>query len=182
MSSPNKKISGQSQKTQRDVAALTQQLDARLKHISKTILPTAPYLLEVQSNYRVGQQQMNDWRRSCPFDAHEEQLQYMTFYPHPPDGTLSRVVGGWDDGKGNFKPREDKSSGTSSPLPGQSAKKKISLLDYKKKASGQSVTETPPPEKEVKVAHKPVDSVSSMEVQSQPKSEKKKDGVHGVKR
>ena len=52
---------------------------------------------------------------------------------------MFRVVGDWDDGHGNIKAPQDNRSGTNSPLPGQPAKKKISLLDYKNKASGQSM-------------------------------------------
>ena len=58
---------------------------------------------------------------------------------------MFRVVGDWDDGHGNIRPQQDKRSCTSSPLPGQPAKKKISLLDYKNKATGQSTARKSPP-------------------------------------
>ena len=97
---------------------------------------------------------------------------------------MFRVVGDWDDGKGSVKAKQDKISGTSSPLLGQPAKKKISLLDYKKKAAGQPSAETPPPkvENEAKLLRKVNGSSSLTEIQKQEKPEGNKEESHGVKR
>ena len=175
---------GKVQKPENKAADLVRQLDARLRHINQTILPSAPYLLQVPSNYRLGEQQANDWRRGSPFKQHEERLQYMTFLQHRNDDTMFHTVGGWDDGKGNFKPAPDRRSGTSSPLPGQPAKKKISLLDYKKKASGQSAADPPQlkAEREAKLSPKAEGSVSSTDAQRSEKSEGQQILSHGVKR
>ena len=184
MNSSGRKTSEQAQKPQRKAADLVRQLDARLRHINETILPSAPYLLQVPSTYRLGEQQINDWRRGSPFDPHEERLQYMTFLPHHNEETMFHAVGGWDDGKGNFKAKQDKRSGTSSPLPGQPAKKKISLLDYKKKAAGQPIAEAPAPSinDEVVPSQKTDGSLSSTDLQKLAKSESEKAPSQGVKR
>lgn len=112
-------------------------VDERLRRISRIILPPTPYLLSVPNNYRVGEHQLNDWRRNSPFAGNEERLQYLAFLSHQNEDTIYRVVGDWDDGHGGIKPPQDKRSGTNSPMPGQTVKKKISLLDYKNKAGGQ---------------------------------------------
>lgn len=120
------------------------ELDKRLERLKKNILPDAPYLMDLTttSRYYVSPHQANNWRRGCPFDKHEEQLQYMTFLPHTYRGdTMLRTSGNWDDGDGKAKLEPAKSisggsSGAISPL-GQQPKKKISLLDYKNKMAGQ---------------------------------------------
>lgn len=184
MSSATQKISENGSKPEQKAAKLAQQLDTRLKHISETILPSAPYLLQVPTNYRLGEQQANDWRRGSPFDRSEDRLQYMTFLQHHNDETMFRSVGGWDDGKGNFKPTQDKRSGTNSPLPGQPAKKKISLLDYKKKAAGQPMAETPPPksENEAQPSQKIGQPRSLTDSQESGKPVITEEVSHGVKR
>jgi len=146
MSSSAKKQLAQASDTHRRAADLAREVDLRLRHLNETILPLAPYLLHIPTTYRMGSQQINDWRRGSPFHLHEEPLQYMTFHARQNDDDhIFRVDGDWDDGKGNVKAAQDKRSGTDSPLPGQTAKKKMSFWDYKKKAAGQPVTETPPP-------------------------------------
>ncbi|KAL8952651.1 MAG: hypothetical protein Q9222_001457 [Ikaeria aurantiellina] len=126
--------------------------DKRLQRINETILPDAPYLMDLitPSGYRLPPHQMNDWRRSCPFDKYEEQLQYMTFLPHTARGdTMLRTVGNWDDGEGKTKNESAKaisgnSSGNRSPAAGQLPKKKISLAGYMNKKGGQSSGRTSP--------------------------------------
>ena len=121
-------------------------LNARLGHISKRVLPSAPYMLTVPSDqpYTLTSYQANDWRRNTPFDVNEEQLQYMSFLSRDFDDGLIRAIGGWDNDKGeiidNTSSRlEDSRSGTTTPRPGQTTGKKISLAEYKnKKATTQS--------------------------------------------
>ncbi|KAL8831483.1 MAG: hypothetical protein Q9191_000855 [Dirinaria sp. TL-2023a] len=156
-------------------------VDARLRHISQTILPQTPYLLTIPSDYRMSPQHINDWRRGSPFAAHEERLQYLAFLNHQNEDTMFRVIGDWDDGHGNIKPPQEKRSGTNSPLPGQPAKKKISLLDYKNKASGQSAAkpstqkvdhEPPKPPEDLKMSQPPT-AEQAATAQEEPQSLKR---------
>ncbi|KAL8702503.1 MAG: hypothetical protein Q9201_004318 [Fulgogasparrea decipioides] len=120
--------------------------DERLERIRENILPDVPYLMDCHAPYqqRLPSDLANNWRRSCPFGKHEEQLQYMTFLSHTFRGdTMLRTRGDWDDGDGRLKNESAKrtsgsSSGGISPLPGQPPRKKISLLDYKNKMAGQA--------------------------------------------
>ena len=118
--------------------------EARLQRISRDILPLTPYLLTVPSLYNLSSHQVNDWKRGCPFDAKEERLQYLTFRSHFDKDTIFHAVGDWDDGKGNILSTIDRTSGLSSPLPGQPPKKKMSFLDYKNKAAGHASTRQTP--------------------------------------
>ncbi|KAL8773901.1 MAG: hypothetical protein Q9209_001331 [Squamulea sp. 1 TL-2023] len=128
------------------------EVDKRLERIRENIWPSDPYLMDLvaPSSYHLAPQLANNWRRSCPFDKNEEQLQYMTFLPHTARGdTMLRTTGDWDDGNGNLKSEPTKrtsgsSSGAISPSPGQPPRKKISLLDYKNKLAGQAVGKTSP--------------------------------------
>ncbi|KAL8789646.1 MAG: hypothetical protein Q9213_001082 [Squamulea squamosa] len=128
------------------------EVDKRLERIRENIWPSDPYLMDLAapSSYCLAPHLANNWRRSCPFDKNEEQLQYMTFLPHTARGdTMLRTTGDWDDGNGNLKSEPAKrtsgsSSGAISPSPGQPPRKKISLLDYKNKIAGQVVGKTSP--------------------------------------
>ncbi|KAL8910348.1 MAG: hypothetical protein Q9171_004346 [Xanthocarpia ochracea] len=128
------------------------EVDKRLERIRENIWPSDPYLMDLatSSSYHPPPHLANNWRRSCPFDKNEEQLQYMTFLPHTARGdTLLRTRGDWDDGNGNVKNDAAKrasgsSSGAISPSPGQPPRKKISLLDYKNKMAGQAVGKASP--------------------------------------
>ena len=111
-------------------------VDERLGRITRDILPSAPYQLRIDIEFRRDNRQAIEWRRSCPFEAHEEQLQYLTFRSNFDKDTIFHAVGDWDDGNGNIMSKIDKSSGLNTPLPGQAPKKKISLSDYKNKAAG----------------------------------------------
>ncbi|KAL8850202.1 MAG: hypothetical protein Q9221_004888 [Calogaya cf. arnoldii] len=123
-------------------------VDERLERIRENIWPTDPYLMDLvaPSSYHLPPHLANNWRRSCPFDKNEEQLQYMTFLPHTAGraDTMLRTTGDWDDGNGKLKNESAKrasgssSSGAISPLPGQPPRKKISLLDYNRKKAGQA--------------------------------------------
>ena len=114
-------------------------VDQRLRHLNQELLPPTPYLLEVpHGGFRGYLHQANDWRRSCPFGSNEEQLQYLTFRSEFDKDTVLQARGDWDDGKGNITNAADKPSGLNTPLPGQLAKKKITLSDYKNKAAGQT--------------------------------------------
>ncbi|KAL8994948.1 MAG: hypothetical protein Q9169_005213 [Polycauliona sp. 2 TL-2023] len=128
-------------------------VDERLERIRETIWPSDPYLMDLvaPSSYHLPPYLANNWRRSCPFDKDEEQLQYMTFLPHTGRGdTMLRTIGDWDDGNGSLKIDSTKrtsgstSSGAISPLPGQAPRKKISLLDYNRKKAGQTGGKTSP--------------------------------------
>lgn len=117
--------------------------DARLKHISDKILPKSPYLLTVPSDrpYRPTPQQLGEWHKGLPFSADEAPLQYLSFLSRDWDDSLLRVVGGWDNEKGEMMDSatvqvNGARSGTSTPQLGAGAKKKISLSDYKSKAAG----------------------------------------------
>lgn len=133
------------------------QTDDRLEQLNDNILSHAPYLMDLTttSRYHVPPHQVNNWRRVCPFERHEEQLQYMTFLPHHLRGdTLLRTMGDWDDGDGKMKSEPARqisggSSGAISPSASQQPKKKISLLDYKNKMAGQASGKTSPKMKNV---------------------------------
>ncbi|KAL8806983.1 MAG: hypothetical protein Q9182_000964 [Xanthomendoza sp. 2 TL-2023] len=128
------------------------EVDKRLERIRKDILPSDPYLMDLAVPYvlTLPPHLANNWRRSCPFDKNEEQLQYMTFLSHTERGdTMLRTTGDWEDGNGRLKSGSAKkasgsSSGAVSPLPGQPPRKKISLLDYKNKMAGQPSGKTSP--------------------------------------
>ncbi|KAL8939066.1 MAG: hypothetical protein Q9211_002905 [Gyalolechia sp. 1 TL-2023] len=119
--------------------------DKRLERLREDILSHAPYLMDLttSSRYHVPPHQVNNWRRVCPFERNEEQLQYMTFLPHHLRGdTLLRTMGDWDEGDGKMKSEQARqvsggSSGAISPSAAQQPKKKISLLDYRNKMAGQ---------------------------------------------
>lgn len=111
-------------------------VDERLRRITRDILPSAPYQLRIDIEFRRDNRQAIEWRRSCPFEPHEEQLQYLTFRTNFDKDTVFHAVGDWDDGNGNIMSKLDKSSGLNTPLPGQAPKKKITLSDYKNKAAG----------------------------------------------
>ncbi|KAL8698282.1 MAG: hypothetical protein Q9224_001919 [Gallowayella concinna] len=128
------------------------EVDKRLERIREEILPHDPYLMDLAVPYvlTLPPHLANNWRRSCPFDKNEEQLQYMTFLSHTERGdTMLRTTGDWDDGNGRLKGGSAKktsgsSSGAISPLPGQPPRKKISLLDYRNKMAGQPSAKTSP--------------------------------------
>lgn len=185
MSSSSKEPSAQASNANQRAADLARDVDERLRHLKENVLPSAPYLLKVPTTYRLGSQQINDWRRGSPFGLHEEPLQYMTFNARRyDDDTIFRVDGDWDDGNGNLKAAEDKRSGTNSPMPGQIAKKKMTIWDYKKKAAGQPVTETPPsnPDNGEKVLQNPSGSHIAKETAEETKNEIIKDEPHSSKR
>ena len=121
-------------------------IDARLQKLTDNVLPSSPYILTIPTNYRVGSHQIHDWRRGSPFAAHEEQLSYLSFLARTFDeDNVMQAIGDWDDGNGAIKDKNpDARSGTSSPLPGQAPKKKISFADYKNKAAGQLGAKTVP--------------------------------------
>ena len=114
----------------------TNPVDERLRRITRDILPSAPYQLRIDIEFRRDTRQAIEWRRSCPFEPHEELLQYLTFRSNFDKDTIFHAVGDWDDGNGNIMSKIDKSSGLNTPLPGQAPKKKITLSDYKNKAAG----------------------------------------------
>lgn len=118
----------------------TNPVDERLRQISRDILPSTPYQLKIDVEIRRDGSQAVEWRRSCPFEPHEERLQYLTFRSDLDKDTIFRVVGNWDDGNGNIMKKTGNLSGLSTPLPGQLPKKKITLSDYKNKAAGHGST------------------------------------------
>lgn len=142
--------------------------DARLKHISDKILPKSPYLLTVPSDrpYRPTPQQLSEWHKGSPFAPDEAPLQYLSFLSRDSDDTLFRVVGGWDNEKGEMMDSatvqvSGARSGTSTPQPGGGAKKKISLSDYKSKAAGVGVVKPLPKVLEKAVAVPPINGTSA---------------------
>lgn len=158
-------------------------VDERLRQLSRDILSSTPYQLKVDKEIKLlDPRQAIEWRRGCPFEPHEERLQYLTFRSNFDKDTIFRAVGDWDDGNGNIMSKTDKTSGLSTPLPGQAPKKKITLSDYKNKAAGQVTTSISAPSKpngEVK----PSETGSGVRVSSQ--SEPKPltvDARRGVKR
>ena len=107
-------------------------VDARLAHIFKDILPTAPYLLRLNPGALQAPSSSYSWRRDTHFEASEEELQYLTFR-RDHEGTFLHAHGQWDDGHGNIAPLGDSMSRTSSghtPLLGRAPKRKITLADY----------------------------------------------------
>ncbi|KAL8718238.1 MAG: hypothetical protein Q9225_004596 [Loekoesia sp. 1 TL-2023] len=141
-----------SAKSTKKISNNLDETDERLQRLREDTLPYVPYLMDLTtpSRYHLPPHQANNWRRSCPFEKHEEQLQYMTFLPHHVRGdTMLRTIGDWDDGDGRMKTEQAKrtsggSSGAISPSAGQQPKKKISLLDYKNKMAGQPSGRTSP--------------------------------------
>ncbi|KAL8944937.1 MAG: hypothetical protein Q9216_000098 [Gyalolechia sp. 2 TL-2023] len=150
-STVNTKMNRTAKSTQRTPTG-PDETDKRLERLKENILSHAPYLMDLTaaSHYHVAPNQINNWRRVCPFARHEEQLQYMTFLPHHLRGdTLLRTMGDWDDGDGKMKSEQARqvsggSSGAISPSAGQQPKKKISLLDYKNKMAGHATRKTSP--------------------------------------
>lgn len=142
--------------------------DARLKRISDKILPKSPYLLTVPSDrpYYPTPQQLSEWRKGSPFSAEEAPLQYLSFLSRDWDDSLLRVVGGWDNEKGEMMSSatvqvNGARSGTSTPQPGGGPKKKISLSDYKSKAAGVGAVKPMPKVSENLVALPEVNCTSA---------------------
>ncbi|KAL8873501.1 MAG: hypothetical protein Q9174_001038 [Haloplaca sp. 1 TL-2023] len=144
-------ISGQpAQKTTK----ILDETDKCLERLREDVLPHAPYLVDFYPPHhalRLPPHLVENWRRTCPFDPDEEQLQYMTFLPHNLRGDfLLRTRGGWDDGEGKLRTEPAKrisgsSSGGLSPLPGQPPRKKMSYQEYRKmKMAGQNSHKTSP--------------------------------------
>ena len=157
-------------------------VDQRLRQLNQELLPPTPYLLEVPHGGFRYSHQANDWRRSCPFGPNEEQLQYLTFRSEFDKDTVLQARGDWDDGKGNITRAADKPSGLNTPLPGQLAKKKITLSDYKNKAAGQTSVNALLPTKtneEIKSSLKATDPELLSPPQSKPQP---KPQHHGLKR
>ncbi|KAK2787445.1 hypothetical protein FQN53_005182 [Emmonsiellopsis sp. PD_33] len=121
-------------------------INTRFKNLTDNVLPTSPYLLTVPTEkpFHLGSRFVSNWAvgDNGPFAPEEEHLQYMTFLSHQGEDTLLVAVGGWSDERGNIM-EEDTSkvsnalSASATPKNGLQ-KKKISLSDYKRKA-----TETP---------------------------------------
>ena len=87
--------------------------------------------------------QAAEWIQGTPFPKGEEHLQYLTFLARDKGDNLLRTVGAWDDGKGGMKPinseqRSGGRSGAATPMSSQAPKKKITLTDYKRKATGEA--------------------------------------------
>ena len=120
--------------------------DARFQHVSKTFLQKSPYLLEVPQDQPFHHRSYGEShiRRVDPFGANEEQLQYMSFHARDDgDDTVLRVIGGWDNEKGEMElekpsPLQGK-SGSSTPA-GGAPKKKMSLAEYKKQKTAAKDT------------------------------------------
>ncbi|MCJ1477300.1 hypothetical protein MMC13_005971 [Lambiella insularis] len=117
-------------------------LNAHLKHISEKVIAQSPYLLTVPpcgEAFRLTKSQANDWTKNTPFHPGEAELQYLSFLDRSQGETIIKVVGGWDNGKGELvdaSPNGTQAgkSGTTTPKQGG---KKMTLADYKnKKASG----------------------------------------------
>ncbi|MCJ1307045.1 hypothetical protein MMC25_000691 [Agyrium rufum] len=140
---PSKPITSSTKtyKASKTDAADLAELDACLSHISETIIQKSPYILTVPTDapFELHPYQITDWRRGCPFDKNEEQLQYMSFLPRDGLETCLRVIGGWDDGNGEIVKEGDgfsskRSVGEKTPLQSQNKNaKKITLSDYKSK-------------------------------------------------
>ncbi|KAL4986678.1 hypothetical protein BDW68DRAFT_188690 [Aspergillus falconensis] len=113
-------------------------VDRRLKRLREEVLPIYPFLLTVPTDvpFRLGNRFVNNWAVSDegPFTPEEQQLQYMTFLAHDEGDSLLVAVGDWSDASGSVMadPRSRPHSATSTPT-SNSAKKKISLHDYKHK-------------------------------------------------
>ncbi|KAL4972014.1 hypothetical protein BDW66DRAFT_13156 [Aspergillus desertorum] len=113
-------------------------VDRRLKRLREKVLPIYPFLLNVPTGvpFRLGNRFVNDWAVSDegPFTPEEQQLQYMTFLTHNEGDSLLVTVGDWSDASGSVMadPRSRPQSANSPPT-SNSAKKKISLHDYKHK-------------------------------------------------
>ncbi|KAL6234239.1 hypothetical protein BDW75DRAFT_169877 [Aspergillus navahoensis] len=113
-------------------------VDWQLKRLREEVLPIYPFLLTVPTNvpFRLGNRFVNNWAVSDegPFTPEEQKLQYMTFLTHDEGDSLLVAVGDWSDASGSAMadPRSRLQSATSTPT-SNSAKKKISLHDYKHK-------------------------------------------------
>ncbi|KAI9799542.1 MAG: hypothetical protein M1825_004468 [Sarcosagium campestre] len=126
-----------------------QDIDKRLDHLNKQILPISPYYLTVPSkpSYHLDPSQKDNWRAGQQdiWDSDEEQLQYATFLSRNSDDTLLESHEIWilqDEPKS--RTREGR-SGTTTPAHGPT--KKISLAEYKKqKLARDSAGGTPLPQ------------------------------------
>jgi hypothetical protein len=127
-------------------------LDARLAHISRTVLPDSPYLVTIPNaqEFRLSPPQAVDWRRGTHFRPGEEIVQYASFLKHDNwDQSLVQAVGGWDNERGEMIDSSPNGrgaiSGTATPKPGQTTGKKMTLADYKlKKAGGTPAVKAEP--------------------------------------
>ena len=130
-------------------------IDARLDELIKDELPFTPYIFRIQhaEGRKLPQPTHSQhWRTGTPFAADEQELQYMTF--RRPTDLLIRSHGQWDDGKGGIAPREVPGSHTSSgrtPLNGPSARKKITLADYKNRDKSKAVGKDIAPTQQAKI-------------------------------
>lgn len=117
-------------------------LDKRLRHITNTIWPSTPYLLKLPTEraYCTSYHQEIDLLRGIPFNADEWQLQYMSFSAANWDDSLITPVGAWEDDKpddigGSPLSQKMQSAGGTPKV----ATKKISINEYRKRATDQSV-------------------------------------------
>ena len=161
-----------------------EKLDARLKHISDTIISKSPYILSVPTDqpFQLHHSQRNDWRRGVPrsaFDANEEPLQYLSFLPRDYSEDVIKATGGWDNEKGemievNSRSAQGRKSGTSTPQSGQ-VPKKISLAAYKALQSG--VKDTPKPSGDVPGPSAPNGAATTTEKATATVSTKQEKGI-----
>ncbi|KAK2739042.1 hypothetical protein FQN57_006724 [Myotisia sp. PD_48] len=130
-------------------------INHKFKQLTDNILPAHPYVLSVPTDrpFRLGSRYVSNWAvgENQLFAPEEENLQYMTFLPHQGEDTLLVSVGGWSDENGNMMEDDDSkvsslansstttTSSTPAPQSNQNAevkkRKKITLSDYKKRAS-----------------------------------------------
>lgn len=135
-------------------------------------IPNEPYILGCPTDrpYQVPEAMVDNWRHNLHglFDANEKYLQYQTFFWRDPMESLFSVHGA-DEIRARKKEEASKAaggfkSGPGTPLAITTAKKKITLSDYKNKnrVGGQGTTPAAPSQ--------PLETVAG--VSGQPEVEK----------
>jgi len=106
-----------------------------------TTLPTEPYIVTTPSDtpFSTPDWQRDNWRIAGWFEPHEKYLQYQTFIWRDPSESLFQLKTAYEMRAGPAeamkKEKEARNAGKVGNVGVNAAKKKISLSDYKKKAS-----------------------------------------------
>lgn len=149
MSRPNEtstgappQIKGVKRKRTPEDDELLKSIDASIKRIRKH-QPDEPYILTISTiepryHYPSAQEAFS-WRLGTPFELHEEHLQYQSFVLRDDPGCFtqrSRLDLQRERDAANRKHINGPASGAGTPSVGGTAKRKISLEDYKNKKAG----------------------------------------------
>lgn len=132
-------VKGTKRKRSAEDEELLRDIDASVKRVRKCV-PEEPYVLSISAAepryHYPSAQEAYSWRIGTPFEQHEEHLQYQTFlFREDPEcfTQRSRVDMRRDEAA---RTHNRSVSGAGTPLTSTTAKKKISLSDYKNKKAG----------------------------------------------